>query len=53
MVATALAPWAGAALSEVLGGYPLVFAVLAGLAALAAVLIAGTVPRHASPRRTR
>ena len=28
-VATALAPWAGAALSEVLGGYPLVFAVLA------------------------
>jgi MFS family permease len=53
MVATALAPWAGAALSEVLGGYPLVFAVLAGLAALAAVLIAGTVPRPASPRRTR
>jgi MFS family permease len=53
MVATALAPWAGAALSEVLGGYPLVFAVLAGLAALAAVLIAGTVPRPASPRRMR
>jgi MFS family permease len=52
-VATALAPWAGAALSEVLGGYPPVFAILAGLAALAAVLIAGTVPRHASPRRTR
>jgi MFS family permease len=50
MVATALAPWAGAALSEVLGGYPAVFAVLAGLAALAAVLIAGTVPQHASPR---
>jgi MFS family permease len=45
MVATALAPWAGAALSEVLGGYPPVFAVLAGLAAVAAVLVAGTVPR--------
>ncbi|MHA6627720.1 MFS transporter [Pseudonocardia sichuanensis] len=44
MVATALAPWAGAALSEVLGGYPAVFALLAGLAALAAVLAAGSVP---------
>ena len=45
MLATALAPWAGAALAEALGGYPPVFAVLAGLAALAAVLAAGTVPR--------
>jgi MFS family permease len=44
MMATALAPWAGAALAERLGGYPTVFAVLAGLAALAAVLAAGTVP---------
>jgi MFS family permease len=44
-VATALAPWAGAALSEVLGGYPAVFVLLAALAAVAAVLAVGTVPR--------
>ncbi len=53
MLATALAPWAGAALARGPRRLPAVFAVLAGLAALAAVLIAGTVPRHASPRRTR
>src|SRR5690606_6411781 len=47
MIATALAPWAGAALAGLLGGYPPVFAVLAVLAALAAVLALGTVP----PRR--
>jgi MFS family permease len=47
MVATALAPWAGAALSEVLGGYPTVFWLLAGIAALAA----GSVPAAAAPRR--
>nr|WP_214402381.1 MFS transporter [Pseudonocardia lacus] len=46
MIATALAPWAGAALSELLGGYPAVFGLLAGIAALAAVLALGTVPRH-------
>jgi MFS family permease len=51
MVATALAPWAGAALSEVLGGYPIVFVLLAGIAALAAVLAAGSVPTaRADPR---
>jgi MFS family permease len=44
MIATALAPWAGAALSELLGGYPTVFGLLAAVAALAAVLIAGSVP---------
>ena len=49
MVATALAPWAGAVLAQILGGYPAVFALLAGLAALAALLAAGTVP-HATPR---
>jgi MFS family permease len=48
MVATALAPWAGAALSVVLGGYPAVFALLAGMAALAAVLAAGSVPARRS-----
>jgi hypothetical protein len=46
MVATALAPWAGAALAGLLGGYPPVFAVLAILAALASVLALGSVPRH-------
>jgi MFS family permease len=45
-VATAIAPWAGAALSEVLGGYPAVFALLAALAAVAALLAAGTLPRR-------
>lgn len=47
MVATALSPWAGAALSEVLDGYPAVFWLLAGIAAVAAGLAFGTVP----PRR--
>jgi MFS family permease len=46
LLATALAPWAGAALAQVLGGYPAVFAVLAGLAALAAVLATGSTPSH-------
>jgi MFS family permease len=48
MLATALAPWAGAALAEALGGYPPVFAVLAVLAAAAAALAAGTVPPRAT-----
>jgi predicted MFS family arabinose efflux permease len=46
MVATALSPWAGAALSEVLGGYPAVFVLLAGIAAVAAVLALGTIPHR-------
>jgi MFS family permease len=45
MVATALAPWAGAAMAGPIGGFPAVFAVLAVLAAIAAVLAAGSVPR--------
>jgi MFS family permease len=49
MVATALSPWAGAALSELLGGYPAVFGILAALAALAAVLAMGTVPARRPP----
>jgi MFS family permease len=44
LIATALAPWAGAALAQTLGGYPAVFAVLAGLAALGAVLAVGSTP---------
>ena len=46
MIATAVAPWAGAALAQALGGYPAVFAALAGCAVLAAALIAGSVPRQ-------
>lgn len=49
MLATALAPWAGAALAEVLGGYPAVFVVLAGVAVLAAVCAVGSVPRERVP----
>lgn len=45
MVATALSPWAGAALAVAFGGYPTVFAALAALAAIASALAAGTVPR--------
>ncbi|WP_433555577.1 MFS transporter [Pseudonocardia xinjiangensis] len=52
MLATALAPWAGAALAEMLGGYPAVFVVLALVAVVAAVLIAGSVPRTAADRRS-
>jgi hypothetical protein len=46
LLATALAPWAGAALAQALGSYPAVFLVLAATAALAA----GSVP---SPGPTR
>jgi MFS family permease len=45
MIATALAPWAGAAMAGPLGGFPAVFAVLAALAVVAAVLAVGSVPR--------
>ena len=44
LLATALAPWAGAALAQALGSYPAVFWVLAGTAALAAVLATGSTP---------
>lgn len=44
-VAVAVSPWAGAALAGVLGGYPLVFGLLAGAAALGAVLAVGSRPR--------
>jgi predicted MFS family arabinose efflux permease len=44
MTATALGPWAGAAMAGVLGGYPAVFVVLAALTAVAAGLAAGSTP---------
>lgn len=47
MLATALAPWAGAALADVLGGYPAVFVVLAAVAVVAAGCALGSVPRTA------
>jgi MFS family permease len=50
LLATASAPWAGAALAQALGGYPPVFAFLAALATLGAILIAGSIPQnHAQP----
>jgi MFS family permease len=44
MLATALAPWAGAAVAQSLGGYPPLFWLLAAIATLAAALTAGSVP---------
>ncbi|QJY50743.1 MFS transporter [Pseudonocardia broussonetiae] len=46
VLATALAPWAGAALADVLGGYPAVFVVLAAVALVAAGCALGSVPRR-------
>jgi MFS family permease len=48
MIATALAPWAGAALAGAFGGYPAVFCLLAAVAVLAAVLAAGSIPPRAA-----
>lgn len=45
LLATALAPWAGAALAAALGGYPALFVVLAGVAGCGALLAIGTVPK--------
>jgi MFS family permease len=45
MIATAVAPWAGSALAEVLGSYPAVFGLLAGAAGVAAVLALTANPR--------
>ncbi|MBW0102985.1 MFS transporter [Pseudonocardia sp. KRD291] len=45
-IAIALGPWAGSALAGLLGGYPPVFAVLAGVAVAAALLSAGTAPER-------
>ena len=49
MLATALAPWAGAVLAVAFGGYPAVFLGLAVVATLAAALVAGSVPRTPRP----
>ncbi|WP_405984286.1 MFS transporter [Streptomyces sp. NBC_00872] len=44
--ASALAPFAGAALATPLGGYPHLFGLLALVSGLAAVIAIGTTPRH-------
>ncbi len=51
LVAAALAPFAGAALAHLLGSHAHAFLVLAGIAALAALLMLGTVPRVGAPGR--
>lgn len=45
LIATALAPWAGAALATIMGGYQAVFWLLTGLTALAVVPVLGSIPR--------
>lgn len=44
VAAAALAPWAGAGLAAVMGGYPALFVLLAGLLGAAALLAAATSP---------
>jgi MFS family permease len=46
LAASAIAPFAGAALAQVLGSYADAFLVLAGVAGLAAVLMFGATPRN-------
>jgi predicted MFS family arabinose efflux permease len=46
LVAAASAPFVGAALADVLGGYSAAFLVLAGAAAVAAALAVGATPRE-------
>ena len=48
----AVAPWIGAALAAALGGYPRMFWVMAGIAAVAAVLGLASVPAPRSSGRT-
>ena len=47
----ALAPWIGAALAATLGGYPAMFGVMAGIAAIAAALALASVPVRLNPAR--
>jgi MFS family permease len=49
--ASALAPFAGAALAAPLGGYPHLFGLLALIAGLAAPVTFGTTPRRPAPKR--
>jgi hypothetical protein len=49
LAASAVAPFAGAALAYLLGSYAAGFLVLAGLAAVAALLMFGAMPRQQIP----
>jgi MFS family permease len=49
LAAAAVAPFAGAALASALGSYAAAFVVLAGLAAVAALLVLGATPRSTGP----
>ncbi|MFC7403740.1 MFS transporter [Georgenia alba] len=51
LAASALAPWVGAGLADVLGSYTAMYYVLAGLAVLAVVLLAASVPPQRPGRR--
>ncbi|MGA9747306.1 MAG: MFS transporter [Nocardioides sp.] len=53
LTASAVAPFAGAALAQLLGSYAEAFLVLAGLAAVAAVLVLGATPRVHAPGEAR
>ena len=52
-LATALAPWAGAALAVPLGGYPGVFILLAFVALVAVAAAVGSIPRRELTRSRR
>ncbi|WP_328622938.1 MULTISPECIES: MFS transporter [unclassified Streptomyces] len=49
-IAAALAPWAGAALASLLGGYPTLFAVLAAVSGASVLLALGTAPKSIMER---
>jgi len=49
VLAIAISPWAGSALADLLGGYPPVFVILAGVSLAAAMMALTTVP---SPQGT-
>ncbi|MCF7549577.1 MFS transporter [Pseudonocardia sp. WMMC193] len=51
MIATAVAPWAGAALAATLGGYTAVFWLLAAVAATAAAFAVGSIPPRVAAAR--
>ena len=52
LVASAVAPFAGAALADLLGSYAAAFLVLAGVAGVAAVLMLGAAPVGVSGARS-
>ncbi|WP_230207923.1 MFS transporter [Microlunatus sp. Gsoil 973] len=47
-MASALAPWIGAWLATRVGGYPTMFAVLAGFAAVGVVFLSASIPRRST-----